>query len=184
MQIINIEEVEISLPKIKSGVDKYINIMDKLNLCNVSENMDFQKAYNGFYRIRQRKPEFYKSYYDYMESCKNETVTYSNVITHFYNQFNRIEASFSSKLLATSNPDMPVWDSIVLRNLGLKPPAYYKANRLENVISLYSEIVNWYREYLKTPNSIEVIKVFDSIYPNTKITDVKKIDFALWSIRG
>lgn len=183
MQIINLEEIKQSLPKIRIGVDKYINIMDKLNSCNVSENMDFQKSYNGFYKIRQRKPEFYKSYYDYMESKKNINVTYSDIVTHFYNQFNRIEASFSSKLLATINPNMPVWDSIVLKNLGLKPPAYYKANRLENVISLYCEIVNWYSEYLKASNSVDVIKVFDSIYPNTEITDVKKIDFALWSIR-
>jgi hypothetical protein len=118
-----------------------------------------------------------------MEQHKNTSLAFEDVVTYFYNSLNRIESSFSSKLLATVNPNMPVWDSIVLNNLELKPPAYYKTNRLQNIIELYSHIVNWYTEYLETQNSTDVLKVFDDIYPNTKLTHVKKIDLVLWSIR-
>jgi hypothetical protein len=183
MQIIDIEKVEKFLPEIKNGVDKYISIMKEFRSYDVSQNMEFQKSYNGFYRIRQRSTDFYKCYYDYMERGKNSSLIFKDVVEYFNNRFNRIEASFSSKLLATINPNMPVWDSIVLKNLGLKPPAYYKTNRLENIISMYTDITNWYKEYLMTRNSVEILKVFDSIYPDTKLTCVKKIDFVLWSIR-
>jgi len=81
------------------------------------------------------------------------------------------------------DPNMPVWDSTVLKNLGLRPPAYYKENRLQETIKLYYHIVKWYSEYLETQNAKDILKLFDSIYPDVKLTPVKKIDFVLWSIR-
>jgi hypothetical protein len=183
MNYIDTETAKVTLPKIQNGLNKYLHIMNSFDSCDVSNNVEFQKSFNGFYRIRQRRPKFYKCYYDYMEQHKNTSLAFEDVVTYFYNSLNRIESSFSSKLLATVNPNMPVWDSIVLNNLELKPPAYYKTNRLQNIIELYSHIVNWYTEYLETQNSTDVLKVFDDIYPNTKLTHVKKIDLVLWSIR-
>ena len=183
MNYIDIDVVKKTLPKIENGIDKYLLIMKSFRSCDVLNSIDFQKMYNGFYRIRQRSPEFYKCYYDYMEQHKNDSLTFKDIITHFYYSLNRIESSFSSKLLATVEPDMPIWDSIVLKNLGLKSPPYYKNDRLQSNIELYSHIVNWYTEYLKTQNAKDVLNVFDDIYPKVKLSNVKKIDFALWSIR-
>ncbi len=55
------ENVTESLLKVEPGLKKYMNILELLHSVDVSENMDFQKAYNGFYRMRQRSEQFYSS---------------------------------------------------------------------------------------------------------------------------
>jgi len=177
-------KVEKSLENIDIGFNKYVLIMDEFHKVDVSEDMNFQTKYNGFYRMRQRKAEFYKEYFNYMQINKtNKELTYAEVLTHFYNKLGRIEASFCSKLLATINPYMPVWDSVVIENLKLKKPAYYSKNRLEETIDLYEKIKEWYYNFLKTNDSKEWIELFDSKYKGNSLTDVKKVDLILWQIR-
>ena len=68
------EKVKIALPKIETGLRKYQDIMTMLNKVNVSLDKDFQRMYNGFYRVRQRKPEFYEVYYAYMDVRRRITI--------------------------------------------------------------------------------------------------------------
>jgi hypothetical protein len=179
----DLERVEFALGKIEVGLTKYLNLMDQVHKVDVSEDNEFQKRYNGFYRMRQRKPIFYKDYFDFMEANKNKGITYNEVLNHFYEKFGRIEASFSSKLLATINPNMPVWDEFVLQNLNLKKPTYSDKNRLNKTIDLYSQISKWYDEFLASNESEEMLTLFNKRYPNTNITNVKKIDLILWQMR-
>ncbi|TLS36481.1 hypothetical protein FCL54_14795 [Pseudalkalibacillus caeni] len=104
-----------------------------INEVNITESRDFQKAYNGFYRIRQRPKEFYETYYSFMEDNKDRSPSFRDTLQHKHNVHGRVEASFSSKLVATINPDLPVWETVVLDNLGLKPPAYYKKDKSERM---------------------------------------------------
>ena len=89
--------------------------------------------------------------------------------------------SFSSKLLATINPNMPVWDSIIISKLGIKVPSYSVKNRFEIVVEIYYKIIEWFNQYLCTDNSKECIKVFDEVFPNNTITNIKKIDLVYLS---
>ena len=175
--------VELALTKIDSGLKKYLSIMNEFHNVDVSNNLEFQRMYNGFYRLRQRTSDFYAEYYEYMEKNRDRNLTYPEVLTHFYNRFNRIEASFSSKLLATINPSMPVWDVYVLNNLGLKKPPYTSKNRLKETIALYEKICDWYAEFLKTDDAKFIINNFDNTYGDVKITEMKKVDLVLWQMR-
>jgi len=97
--------------------------MKTLKKVDVSTNREFKKRFNGFYRIRQRTPEFYDGFYKKLEASKEgKCPTFAEVLDYFWQQSHRIEASFSSKLVATINPELPVWDKEVLRNLKLKNP--------------------------------------------------------------
>ena len=182
LTIIDIATIKRTLPTVGKGLDKYIKIMDEFRKCDVSQDLEFQRTYKGFYRMRQRTPEFYKCYFDYMEAHKSSNITFSNVLSFLYESTSRIESSFSSKMLATINPEMPVWDVNVLSNLSIHPPRSYHKERLKATIDTYSVLLGWYTMYTETQNAREVIGVFDTIYPGTKITNVKKIDLALWSL--
>ena len=182
MKSIDIATMKKTLPGIKKGVEKYIDIMAWVHSCNVSQVADFQKKFNGYYRIRQRPSDFYQAYYDYMELKKGSPLSFEDVLVHLHELTSRHEPSFASKLLATINPDKPVWDVNVLSNLSIKPPRYYAKNRLVEIVSTYGVLENWFDDYLKTQNALNVICLFDEIYPNLEITAVKKIDFALWSL--
>jgi hypothetical protein len=157
--------------------------MSMVKKVDVSKSGDFQKAFNGFYRMRQRQQVFYDKFYAFMEDNKEREPSFEKTVRYIQEELGRVEASFSSKLVATVNPNLPIWDSVVLNNLRLKPPAYYCKNRIEEIISLYEEIKNWYKKYLETEDGKLVIGLFDREYPSTGITDIKKVDFVLWQIR-
>ena len=178
-----LERVEFAIGKVEVGLTKYLNLMAQVHKVDVSKDKEFQKRYNGFYKMRQRKPEFYKDYYEFMEVHKNKDVTYGEVLIYFYEKFGRIEASFSSKLLATINPNMPVWDEFVLMNLNLKKPTNNTKNRFSKTVELYTQINIWYDEFLASNESKVLLALFNKKYPNANITDVKKIDLILWQMR-
>jgi hypothetical protein len=181
---IDAKEVEAALLRkdVQLGVTKYVEIMERARKTNVSTDLGFQKLFNGFYIIRQRPARFYERYYDFMESHKRNISTFEEAVTHFYKEFGSIEASFSSKLVATLNPSMPIWDSMVMKTLGYQYPSYTCANRLQQTIYVYYQIVGWYREFIKTDNARELLQIFDKCFPCMEITDTKKIDFVIWAV--
>ncbi|MFS0779587.1 DUF6508 domain-containing protein [Neobacillus sp. 3P2-tot-E-2] len=172
-----------AIKKAKLGLEKYMKIMDLVNSVDVSKDKEFQRAFNGFYRVRQRPQAFYDTFYSFMEENKGSTPSFGKTLKYIEKELGRIEPSFSSKLVATINPDFPIWDSVVLNNLQLKPPAYYRKDRMEETIRLYERIIDWYKDYLKDEEGQKIIELFDEEYPNTGITDIKKIDFVIWQIR-
>jgi len=169
--------------KIEPGLKKYNTIMDKIHSVDVSKDAEFQRNFNGFYRMRQRSKTFYSTYYSLMEKCKSTPMEFKDILETLYHELNRVEPSFSSKLLATINTSMPIWDVFVLKNLNLKKPPQYSKTRLEDTVKLYDKIVNWYHHKTKSSEGIEMIKIFDEAYPDSNISNIKKIDFILWQTR-
>ncbi len=165
------------------GLDKYQYIMQKVKNTNVADDIDFQKTYNGFYIVR-RNEAWRKIYYEYFESVKGNIPTFSSIITYLYEHTGYIEPSFSSKMLATILPEKPIWDRYVLQNLDMKLTGTTKDDKLSNAIELYGNIERWYLDFLKTAKAGECIDIFESILPDYKwVSDIKKIDTILWSIR-
>ena len=168
--------------ELQNGLKKYVEIMEYLHKTDVSEDREFQKMYNHFYRMRQRKPEFYQMYYDYMEKMKNNAaaLTFEDVFSYIQKETNRCEASFSSKLLATLNPDKPIWDMFVLENLGVKKIQSSAKNRERKIIEAYQQIEQWYIDFFGSEEASLILQIFDEMFPNVKITDTKKVDLFLW----
>lgn len=110
-------------------------------------------------------------------------MTFEEILRFFWERLGRVEASFSSKLLATVNPDMPVWDREVLKNLGLKPPLFHDRYRIAKTEKLYNAIIRWYSTYLKTERGKSQLLAFDQRFPQSGISDLKKIDLILWQTR-
>ena len=165
------------------GLDKYKKIINLVKTTDVSKDADFQRTFNGFYIVR-RNEAWRKAYYDYFEQIKKETPTFAQIIRYLYEKTGFIEPSFSSKMLATLNPNNPIWDQYVLQNLNMELDGKTKEEKLCNAIKIYNNIENWYAEFLHTEKARECIREFDSILPDYSwMSDIKKIDFILWSIR-
>ncbi len=165
------------------GFDKYKQIIDQVRKTDVSSDPDFQRTFNAFYRVR-RNAEWRKVYYDLFERVKDSNPSFEYIIRSMYEATGNIEASFSSKMLATINPDKPIWDRYVVQNLCLDLRGKTKEAQLDCAIELYKQMVDWYGQFLKTENGRVSIEEFDKTLPGyTWMSDVKKIDFFLWSIR-
>ena len=165
------------------GFNKYKQIMERVRNTDVSSDKDFQRTFNSYYRIR-RNEEWQAIYYDLFEAIKDSQPSFEQIIRTLYKNSGNIEASFSSKMLATINSDMPIWDRYVVQNLCLNVKGKTKEEQLSCTVDLYDQMVWWYRTFLDTPNGKECIEEFDRILPEYKwMNSVKKIDFFLWSIR-
>ena len=95
----------------------------------------------------------------------------------------RYEASFASKLLATIDPNMPVIDSIVLRNLNLRLPASSSKQRIARIQELHSTLVACFKEFLTTETGRHLVERFRHEYPSANITEIKMLDLVLWQTR-
>lgn len=165
------------------GFDKYKMIIERVRKVDVSADLDFQRTYNGFYRIR-RNAEWRAAYYGLFEEIKNSSPTFEQIIRTLYRDTGNIEASFSSKMLATVDVNKPIWDRYVASNLCLNLKGKTKDEQLECAIDLYNQMVCWYEDFVKTENGMECIAEFNKILPDYAwMSDVKKIDFYLWSKR-
>ncbi len=173
-----------AIEKAKPGISKYLEIMRLFPICNVSLDKEFQKKYNHFYRVRQRNQEFYSVYFSYMEAQKGKKTTFEDAFNYLYSKLGRYEASFSSKLVATLNPSLPVWDAHVLKNICLKAPTYATKNRKEKIIYTYDKIINWYCNFLVSDEGKLIVNTFDQIIHEPEISDIKKVDFVLWQSRN
>ena len=78
---------------------------------DVSADRDFQTAFNGFYQVR-RNEEWRKLFYALFEEVKGREPSYEYILRALYEATGNIGASFSSKMLATINADIPCWSSV------------------------------------------------------------------------
>ena len=165
------------------GLDKYMYIMKQVHKTNIAKDEDFQRTFNGFYIVRRNKA-WRKNYYDYFEKIKCDTPSFDTIITFLYNKTGNVEPSFSSKMLASISDNKPIWDRYVVQNLEIKLDGDSQEEKLNNAISLYAGIEKWYKDFMCTDKGKECIIEFDRVLPAYKsISNIKKIDSILWSIR-
>ena len=162
------------------GLECYAEIMMRVRKTDVSKDVDFQRMFNGFYKVR-RNEEWRKCYYRIFEKMKAEYAAFEDILDSLYEDTGRIGASFASKMLATLHPDQPIWDKYVIHNLGLETPE----KNLDAAVDVYEKMVEWYGRYIRSLNGQQCIRKFDEVLPRYAwISDVKKVDYFLWGLRN
>ena len=169
---------------IRKTLIAYVQAISFAQHQNLADGGVYQTTFNYFFRIR-RDEEWRNIYYGLMNYAKENECSFEYVLRYMYEKTGRIEASFSSKLLAALDPNKPIWDQYILRNLGIElNHSPNKEERIKDIVEKYDQICNWYDDFLKTDESKEMIQLFDSKFSDyTYITPTKKIDFLLWSKR-
>ena len=175
-------DIDKALLKIEKGLRKYCWIQEHVHKGDVTTNRDFQKTYNGFYRVR-RSADWQTQYYEVMEQAKARTLGFQEVLFELKKRTGRLEASFASKLIATLHPDRPVIDRFVLGNFGLRLPYPYEENRELKAVEVYEILRKKYVEFMSKPTACSICERFIAKYTWVAITDLKKVDFVLWQTR-
>ena len=93
-------------------------------------------------------------------------MTFENILCNIYISTDMTEASFASKMLATLNPDKSIWDSRVLKFLGLKPVGKSDSDRQDSIIEIYGKIEGWYKEYLRRQKRRRISEYLTRCYPD------------------
>ena len=173
-----------------TGLWKYLWIQNNVLKIVASEDREFQRKFNAFYRVRKNE-NWQKKFYSLLQAEKNKKPNFQKILLDLFTRTKRIEASFSSKLTATINTRLPVIDSIVLKNLremghiNMRLPYYYipATERISKIVELHKNLEKLFNNFLRTPNGKYLIKEFKKMYPWAKITYQKMLDLVLWQKR-
>ena len=188
MILLDRKEIKKILPRVQKGLYQYLCIQNYFRERIVDKDREFQRRFNAFYRVRRGRM-WQKGFYAILQEKKNRKYDFRKILLDLQRKTKRVEASFASKLIATLDPKNAVIDSIVLRNLrimgnrDLKLPYPKSVDRIERIIIVYEKLNKLYREYLRTPAGRYLVGEFKKMYPNTKISDEKKLDLVLWQKR-
>ena len=165
------------------SLDKYDYIKENVYKCDVSKDEAFQKKFNSFYRVR-RDAKWRRKFYSYFEkNKKNTNLSFEIILKDLLLETGNLEASFSSKLLSTINPNMPIWDQYVLKNLGLKVKGQTKDERLVSIIKTYEEITRIENDMLNKADIKKAVKELQEEFKEYHLSDIKALDYILWNSR-
>ncbi|VAW93945.1 hypothetical protein MNBD_GAMMA20-1475 [hydrothermal vent metagenome] len=179
---ITTEQIDCALLRVESGLEKYLSLQDRLKKIDVSNNREFQKRFNHFYRVR-RNNDWQSQYYKILQEHKNKEISFADALKKIHKNTEWLEASFASKLVATVHPEKPVIDKFVLENADLKLPYPSAKDREIKIVSVYSDLETKFKDFLKTENGKYLVKQFQVKFPNAKITTIKMADLVLWQTR-
>lgn len=180
----NKKQIIEAIKRAERGIGQYLEIMELFPSVNVAKNTNFQRKFKAFYRVRQRPAMWYKIYFSFMQRSKEDKPTFDRVIDHLNRSLGRYEPSFSSKMVATLDPEQPIWDAFVLKNTNTIAPSYQSRDKLNQAKSAYRTIQDWYREFLDSGDGKRVVRIFnENVKKHAKITNLKKVDFVLWQTR-
>ena len=199
MKIDNMEYVLSRLKAMKERLSDYAYTQSSLLDTNVSTDFEYQDVFGKFYVLKcqdgtwLRDGRWREIFFSILEHEKrNDKLSFQDVLKEIYHtarhkQRQQIEASFSSKLLATVRPEMPVWDTWVLKNLGIENPSdrkYDYQKRIDKRDEIYSRIQDKMSKIIGGVEFPEWKRRFDSTFPEyTHFTDTKKLDLYLWQSR-
>lgn len=168
----------------ENQIGAYARLVDTLRTTDVSIDADYQRTFSYFYRLRLRPPALKSFYFGLLNDNKNRPdLTFTQVIAAIFEKCSQVHPSFSSKLVATINPNVPVYDSHVLTLLGIRNNWQSKPARvrMERAIEAYSTIESFFAGALCSPTTDGLIKRFDARFPSyAHFSRTKKLDLYLW----
>lgn len=160
-------------------LDTYKDIMQCVNKANYYHNNDFRHKFNRFYRVR-RNGEWQNSFYDLFPRAMNYTDGFAEMLDAMHKKTGCFEASYISKMLATVDCKMPIYDKNVLNFLGISVP---EKKTVENLTAIYEKITNKNSNYADSQKGKEYIGWFDDNLSDYKnISSTKKVDFLFWTM--
>lgn len=80
------------------GLPQYMDIISKVNKNDFKASADFRTSFNAYYRVRQRKSEWYDAYYELMENQKHYPLSFEQLLRKLMT-FGNIETSFQVNFL-------------------------------------------------------------------------------------
>ena len=185
----------------KSDLEDYGYLQAELWSRDVTEDTQYQCKFTQYYVVGVRDEGWRQVFFRILEREKNNSaISFGEVLRELYSTARykgrqQVEASFSSKLVATIRPDSPVYDKYVRCNLGLKVqhlqnrnhPQYRRnpKERIRGWISeAYPELVRQTSEMTQDADFPTLRESFDATFPQHEhFTDVKKLDLFLWQYR-
>jgi hypothetical protein len=134
----------------------------------------------------KKPPEYYKVYFRTLEQLRQgKELSIRQVLETLHWVEHRKELSFASKMLATHDPTLPVWDSKVRQQINQRSSLHLKQlfKSIDECVEAYAHMAKWYKAFMRSEEAHKIIQEFDDRFPGQKIKAIKKVDLVLWQTR-
>jgi len=165
----------------------YEFLQNNLRLVDVSSDENYQRKFNDFYKMRSKPNTWYTVFFKLLEEYKNHSnIEFEGVLRKLFAQTSEVHPSFSSKFVATVDPSKPIYDSVVMANLGLRVSWYKDSSiRIEKALDNYQELKFFHTEAANSEQFPKLLFEFDNIFHSYRhFAPTKKIDLMLWQWRS
>ncbi len=177
-------QMDAALPRVGKGLQQYLWLQSRVaETSDFDQDAEFRRRYNRFYRVRYA-PAWQETFYGLMARAKREELQFHAILDVLHKATNRYAASFASKLVATVDPSKPVIDAFVLKNVGLRLPAFTATDRAAQICKVHSELISLFSAFLGSERGEYLVSEFRRTYPSASITEVKMLDLVLWQTWG
>ena len=162
----------------------YFWLQNSLQKRNISTDLEYQRKFAGYYRMRFVSPKYRSRFFEVFEAAKLQTAPSFRAVSEalFYVD-GKHEFSFITKMLHTIDPHRPIYDSQVDAALGIhrtyQSDFETKLRRDEEILSHLSAL---YQELAALPDMAEPLAAFDRIFSTQKMSAEKKLDFIFQNI--
>ena len=147
----------------------------------------YQRRFNHYYRLRQRRPVFYTTFYAalYDAARKPEEVSLGTLLQKVYSACQERHLSFCSKLLATVQGEAVVFDKNVAEFFGISIAPLPQLNWLNAAIRRYELLRTRITQFLATLEWPDISASFDVRFPEAvHLPDIRKDDLLIWAYVG
>lgn len=183
LEQIDVTEAREALLTIRRRVEQYGWLLHTLESRDISDDRHFRRAWLSQFKLRGRDRDFGRFCTRWLEEHKGRRVSFEQALLELYRAFGVLDPAAASKLAATIDPALPVWDTQILGSLGIRPWALERSGRrVEQTLEAYDRLCAWYDRYLSGRDGQMAVRVFDEVYPDTGFAPMRKADFTIWSI--
>lgn len=177
-------EILAALTRRRRDLERYQFLVTAVRDRDVSGCAEYQRTFNGLYMVR-RNAAWRSAFYRLLEAQKAASaVHFPTILDGLFSATGRVEASFASKLAATLDPTLPIYDSIVRENLALPLRAGSPEQKIAALCGDYTTIQTAYAEMISSSPFERLTAAFDSAFPEfSTFTRIKKLDFMIWQTR-
>ncbi|MBM3548569.1 MAG: hypothetical protein FJX54_16600 [Alphaproteobacteria bacterium] len=181
-------------PGLRDGLQRYLAIQKMLDdpTIDVARNDDFQRVFGVFYRVR-RDASWRRKFFELMQRYRQDPPSFEAVLHELAGGLTRCEPSFSSKLAASLNPDLPVYDSrvvAIMRFAQMPDPRNWSyptgtlSERVHRAEELYRSLNRAIETIRASRHFRALTSAFDERHNSGRLlTDTKKLDLVLWQAR-
>lgn len=173
----------------KGSLEELDFIQRRLHEKDVSSDRVFQFNFIHYYLLDQARglltEKFIETFFGLLQKNKRKGIPFTDCVTTLHKVSKKFNAVFASKLCATINLELPIYDKRVRRFYGLKNYPKYKGFkwRLEKINEDLKMILKNAEDLLKDKEIIEMISEVRKEFPFAKkeiIPDLRLIDLFIY----
>jgi hypothetical protein len=165
-----------------------------LNNVRQASTVSYQQKYRNFWvmnRARLRSG-FYATYFGALNAARTQGPMLSNLCQSLYQSSTRsngqqsLQFSFATKLLHVASPQLPIYDSHVVRFYLFQEPDTKQSlqARINSLIAFHDFLIKEYARVINSGQLASAIAAFRQRFSPQHHTDEKIIDWLIWGFVG